>query len=148
MIKHKNGDLIDIKIHSDEADTWIEGEIIMIDYENMVFFIRSGRFVFSRPFFSEKIAPVHTHTTPWRNFNVLNVGTRMEYRLESTVWTPAVIVFRDYTSFKIFIVYYKDDEDDAIGIESLCIQTSDRLALFPSYLSEHDTIDWTRLSIT
>lgn len=146
MITFTVGDHLDVKIKNHEQDIWVEGEVIMVDYESMEFLVRIGRFIINRPFFSRRLARLHTHTTPWRNFNVLSVGKCIEYRLDTSAWVAAVVVFHDCDFNYIYIAYYTSDTEP-ICLERVCIKTSDRIAIYPTFLNPDKHWNWKRLTL-
>ena len=140
------GDHLDVMIKNYEQDIWIEGEVIMVDYESMEFLVRIGRFILNRPFFSRRLAKLHTHTTPWRNLNILSIGKYIEYRLETSMWVPAVVVFHD-CDFNYIYIAYQTSETEPIRLESVCVKTSDRIAIYPTFLNPDNHWNWKRLTL-
>jgi len=143
LIRFKTGDLVDVFFL---PDGWTEGRIIAIDYELMSFFIRAGKKIVNRRFFSSKMDVVHTHTPRWRDMKTLVIGKKIEVlvpRLEMDMeWTPGVIVLRDFATGCIHVGFRGCT---SIHIESFSLLDTDRIALFPTYLdsdvAQHDWID-------
>ena len=124
----------------DHTTEWMEGRIIIVDYDSMTFLVRTRGAMMHFPFFSARLADIHTYTIPWRNMNTLKIGRKMEVLLDTLDWIPGIIVMRDLLHSTVHIATCQDGR---IVVEPFHIESSLRITLFPTYLS--DSTNWIKI---
>lgn len=140
MIRFQTGERVDVCTISDQGTiVWKEGRILTVDYDRMSFFIQVGRHMMNRPFFSSKLAPLHTHTDIWRSMDNLPIGRKMEVMIDGQQWIPGIIIFRDLGESRIHIVFATNHTPE-IQVQSFCIYSSLCIAVYPTFLE--DIADW------
>lgn len=140
MIHFRHGEAVDVFVR---PEGWVEGRILLIDYEIMSFFVRAGKRILNRPFFSSRIAKIHTHTPEWREMETMVIGRKIEVQTEQCRWVAGVVVLRDLLYSEIHVAYRHPTMQ--IRIEAFSLSHSDRIARHPTHLTEGDCHQWVEI---
>lgn len=141
MIHFRHGEAVDVYLR---PEGWVEGRILLIDYEIMSFFVSAGKKILNRPFFSSRIARIHTYTPEWRNMETLVLGKKIEVQTDQFTWVAGVVVLRDVLYSEIHVAYRYPTMQ--IKTEAFCIYNSERIARYPTHLLEEESHTWVEIS--